>query len=270
MNFFETLSGISLGAISLGSLLSAIVIFLVCCIVISIIMKIVAKLLRNAKHLDNTLKGFIKSAVKVALWILAVIIIADSLGIPTASLVALVSVVSLALSLSVQNIITNIFSGITLLITRPFTAGDLVEISGKTGVVKHLNIFYTILDTLDNNIINIPNGDVVGASILNYSKEPKRRVDMTFCTAYSAPTETVKKAIREAAAQDPKIAKDPEPFIVISKYNDSNIEYIVRVWCDNADYWDVYFGMNERVRECFKANGVEMTYNHINVHTISD
>ena len=268
--FFDKLSGITIGSISLGGVLSAVVLLIVCAIVIKIIMAAINKLLSRAKKLDGTLRGFVASAAKVVLWALAIIIIAGALGIETASLVALLSVVSLALSLSVQTLLTNVFSGLTLLINKPFSEGDLIEVAGKTGIVKKLGLFYTTLDTLDNILVSIPNGDICNASIMNYAAEDKRRVDFTFTASYSSETEDVKAAIREAAAADEKIFRDPEPFIVLSKYNASNIEYIVRVWCRNADYWDVYFGMNERVRETFKAHGVSMTYDHVNVHMVQE
>lgn len=252
--------------IGLRSILSAIVIFLLCLIVIQIITRITDKLLSRSAHANATVKNFLRTTVKIGLWVIAIVIICGTLGIPTASLVAVISVAGLALSLSVQNIMTNIFSGITLLLNHPFKEGDLVDIGANSGVIQHVGLFYTVLNTLDNRVVSIPNGDITGAAIVNYSTEPLRRVDMTFSTSYDDATETVKAAIREAIAMDSRIAADPAPFIVLSQYKDSCIEYIVRVWCKNADYWDVYFGLNENVRECFARHGVQMTYNHINVH----
>lgn len=258
----------ALGLSGASVIVSAILVFIICVIAIKIIMKAVEKLLSRSKKLDGILQGFIKTAIRIALWALAIVIIAGALGIPTASLVAVLSIAGLALSLSVQNILANLFSGITLLITKPFAAGDLVDVAGNNGVVKTVGLFYTVLDTLDNKVVSIPNGDVTGASITNYSRNPLRRVDLTFNTSYDAPTEAVKAAILEAAQADSKIKADPAPFIVIGQYKESTVEYIVRVWCDNADYWDVYFGMNERVREVFAAKGVPMSYPHVNVHMI--
>ena len=258
----------NLGISGASVILSAILVFLICLIAIKLIMKAVEKLLSRSKKLDSVLQGFLKTVVRVALWALAIVIIAGSLGIPTASLVAVLSIAGLALSLSVQNILANLFSGITLLITKPFGAGDLIDVGANTGLVKTVGLFYTVLDTLDNRVVSIPNSDVTGASVVNYSRNPLRRVDMTFNASYDDSTEAVRAAILEAAQADEKILKDPAPFIVIGAYKDSSVEYIVRVWCKNADYWDVYFGMNERVRERFAADGVHMTYSHINVHMI--
>ena len=258
----------SLGISGASVVISAILVFLVCLIAIKIIMRAVEKLLSRSKKMDTVLQGFLKTVIRIALWALAIVIIAGALGIPTASLVAVISIAGLALSLSVQNILSNLFSGITLLITKPFGAGDLVDIGANSGLVKTVGLFYTVLDTLDNRVVSIPNSDVTGASVVNYSRNPLRRVDMTFNASYSDSTEAVRAAILEAAQADEKILADPAPFIVIGQYKESSVEYIVRVWCKNADYWDVYFGMNERVRERFAADGVHMTYNHINVHMV--
>ena len=258
----------SLGLSGGKVIISAIIVFLVCLIAIKILMKAVEKLLSRSKKMDTVLQGFLKTVVRIALWALAIVIIAGTLGIPTASLVAVISIAGLALSLSVQNILANLFSGITLLITKPFGAGDLIDVGANTGVVKTVGLFYTVLDTLDNRVVSIPNSDVTAASVVNYSRNPLRRVDMTFNASYDDSTEAVRAAILEAAQADEKILADPAPFIVIGQYKESSVEYIVRLWCKNADYWDVYFGMNERVRERFAADGVHMTYNHINVHMV--
>lgn len=256
----------SLGISSASALLSAAVSLLVCLIAIKLVMKLVDKVLTGSKKIEGTLKGFVRSAVNILLWIIAVIIVANALGINTSSLVALVSIVGLALSLSVQNILTNLFSGLTLLATKPFVAGDFVEAAGKSGVIKTVGLFYTQLDTVDNVAISIPNGDVTASAITNYSRESVRRVDRTYTVSYDAPTETVKAAILEAVGRDERILAEPAPFVRLLAYRDSTIEYVVRVWCKNSDYWDVYFNLNENVRESFAAHDVEFSYEHLNVH----
>lgn len=262
----KELSKISIGSLALDKLLSAAVALAVCLLGIWLLTKLVDKTLANSKRLDGALRGFIRSVARATMWIITGIIVADSLGIPTTSLVALVSVAGLALSLSIQNIMSNLFSGVTLLMAKPFTAGDFVDIGGKSGTIKTVGMFYTVMDTVDNTVISIPNGDVTSSSVVNYSKEPMRRVDMRFEASYDSPTDAVKAAIMDAIRADERICADPAPFIAISEYKSSSIEYLVRMWCKNSDYWDVHFGMNERVRECFTAHGVEMSYEHMNVH----
>ena len=274
MNFnnldYGALGRIRIGSMALSTLISAVLTFITCFIVMQIILKTLERIMGRANKIDGTLKGFIHSAVKIILWILTGIIVAGALGIPTTSLVALISIAGLALSLSVQNILSNLFSGLTLLVSKPFKSGDFVEVGGRNGIIKSVGLFYTQLNTLDNVSINIPNSDVTGTTVINYSREPLRRVDRVFSAAYESSTEDVRAAILEAISHDEKILKDPAPFVRLSEYKDSCIEYTVRVWCKCADYWDVFFNLNENVRDCFAAKGVEMTYNHMNVHILEN
>ena len=265
---FKSLEGVSVGSMALSSILSAVLTFIVCFVVIKMVMKVVDKLLARSAKLDGTIKGFIRSTCNILLWVLAAIIVANALGINTTSLVALVSVAGIALSLSVQNVLANLFSGLTLLITKPFAAGDFVEIAGKTGLVKTIGLFYTQMDTLDNIAVSIPNSDVTAAAINNYSREELRRVDRTFTTSYECPTAEVKAAIEDAIAKDELILQDPAPFVRLIDYKGSTVEYVVRVWCKSADYWTVYFNLNENVRESFAAKGVKFSYEHVNVHIV--
>ena len=273
MNFnnldYGALGRIRIGSMALSTLISAVLTFITCFIVMQIILKTLERILGRANKIDGTLKGFIHSAVKIVLWILTGIIVAGALGIPTTSLVALISIAGLALSLSVQNILSNLFSGLTLLVSKPFKSGDYVEVGGRNGIIKSVGLFYTQLNTLDNVSINIPNSDVTGTTVMNYSREQLRRVDRVFSAAYESSTEDVKAAILEAISRDEKILQDPVPFVRLSEYKDSCIEYTVRVWCKCADYWDVFFNLNENVRDCFAEKGVEMTYNHMNVALVN-
>ena len=262
------LGTMTIGTMALSTILGAVLTFIVCLIALKLVMKLVDRLLQKATRIDGTLKGFIRSAARILLWILLAIIVAGALGIPTTSMVALISIAGLALSLSVQNILSNLFSGLTLLVTKPFKAGDYVEVAGKAGIVKTVGLFYTQMNTLDNVAISIPNSDITGSTINNYSSEALRRVDMNFCASYDSSTEEVKAAIFDAIGRDARILADPAPFVRLSAYKDSVVEYVVRVWCRGSDYWDVYFDLNENVRECFAEKGVQMSYGHVNVHMI--
>lgn len=267
-SLISSIQNISIGAITLSTLLPALLTFAVCLFSMKLILKLVGKVLDKTKKLDGTLQGFIRSAVKISLWFITAMIVADSLGIPMTSVVALVSVAGLALSLSIQKIMSNLFSGITLLVTKPFVADDFVTVAGKSGKIKTVGLFYTIMDSVDNTVISIPNSDVTASAIVNFSAEALRRVDMHFSASYDDRTEDVKNAILSAAQEDERIMKDPAPFAALNAYNDSSIDYVARLWCKNSDYWDVYFRMNERVREIFDERGIEMTYAHMNVHII--
>lgn len=270
LSVFQSFEGIAIGKLSLASLLSAIVLLLVCYIVIRIAMKLLGRGLERSK-LSSTLRGYVLTAAKAVMWVIAAIIIADSLHINTTSLVAALSVVGLALSLSIQNLLANLFSGLTLLVTHPFKDGDLVDIGSRSGTVKSVGLFYTVVDTLDNKLISIPNSDVTSSSVVNYSSEPLRRVDLTYTTSYDSAQKDVRAAIAEAIELTGKVIDTPAPpFVEILSYGESSIEYVVRLWVRSEDYWDVYFGMNANILDCFKKHNVEMSYNHLNVHMIKD
>ena len=247
------------------------VILIVCKFIINALLKISDGVMEKTK-LDKGIQGFAKSAIKIGLWVLTLIFIADSLGVNTASLVALMSVASLALSLSVQGLFTNVFSGITILMTKPFVVGDYVEVAGVAGTVKDISLMRTTLTTPDNKIELIPNGDIAAQNIINYSTAPLRRVDLKVSASYDSTTEQVKTAIMDVINADSRIKQDEghEPFVRISNYNSNDIEYTIRVWVDNADYWGVYFDTLENIRESFAKHGVEFSYPHTMVHMVGD
>jgi len=269
MTFFQEWDTIKIGTITLNELVSAILIFILMIIVVKIVRNLLRRVL-DKTTLDSGLKSFIESTVKVLLWLVGIIIIADSLGIPVTSLVALVSVAGLALSLSIQNILSNLFSGITILLSRPFKGGEFVEVCGKQGTVSSIGLIHTLIITPDGKEIFVPNGKITDNEIINFSAEGKRRVDLKFGASYDNPTSQVRKAILEAIENQPMILHDPMPFVAIENYGESAVEYICRVWVESQNYWDVYFGLNEAVRESFNESGVEIPYNHLNIHLIRD
>ena len=264
----DSLSTVTIGTITLMSVLSAVLVFLICLVAITVIMRIVDQIQKKSKF-EKTVNSFIRSSIKVALWIIAIVIVADKLGIPTTSLVTLIGVAGLALSLSVQGILSNLFSGLTMLTTKPFSAGDYVELDGVSGVVKEVDLFYTTMTTLDNKVIYVPNSEVAGAKIINYTRQINRRVDLTFTVSYDDPTEAVKAALMEAMENDERILNEPAPpFAGLLSYKESSIEYVIRAWTKQENYWDLYFALNERVREMFDKHDIELTYNHLNVHLV--
>ena len=148
--------------------------------------------------------------------------------------------------------------------------GDFVEIGSNTGRINSIGLFYTTLVSLNRQVITIPNGDVAGAAIINYSREPRRRAQFTFGAHYDDATEDVLAALLDAAREMPLVLSDPAPEAFVNSYQDSNIEYGLNVWCLPDDYWDVLHGVNALVREQYEKHGVHMSYNHLNVHMVSD
>lgn len=254
----DTIKDSVLHSINLEKILLALFTLIVCLVLMKIMGALLKRTLARAKKMDNTLKAFVRPALTTVMWILTAILVADALGIPTTSLVAAFSVVGLALSLSVQNIMANLFSGVTLLASRPFVVGDYVEIAGRMGTVKSIGLFYTTLDTADNMVISIPNGDVTASSIVNYNAQDSRRVDMLFRASYEDETETVKAAIMEAISGDGRILSEPAAFVGINGYRAAGVEYVAKLWVRSENYWPVYYEMNETVRRLFKERGITM------------
>ena len=269
MAFLGFLSDVKIGSLSLATLLSAVIIFLICIVVSIIVNRIIRKVMQRRK-LDSVLGGFIRSAVRVALWIITAVIVAESLGIPSTSLVAAFSVVGLALSLSVQNTLSNLFSGLTVLITKPFVAGDYIETPEIAGTVKSVTLFYTVLRTPDNKPVYVPNSDITRSRISNCSREPHRRLDLTFRASYGDSTEAVKAAISKVILEESRVCAEPDPQIVILSFDSSSVKYAVRVWVKNEDYWGVNFDLNEAVRSSFERDGITMAYDHLDVHISND
>lgn len=259
--------GISLADFTLNKLLSAVLLLVICIVVIKILMAVVTRILAKSK-LERSLHTFIRTVIKAVLLFLTILIVAASLGIDVTSLIAVLSVFGLAVSLAVQNSLSNVAGGIQVLGSKPFVVGDYVEAGGVAGTVTEVGIFYTRINTVDNKLIQVPNSQIANEKIINYSAEKERRVDLKFTTSYNAPVESVKKTIEEVVGSHALVQVTPAPFVRVSGYGDSSIEYTVRVWCANGDYWAVYFDLMEQVKAAFDKNGIEMTYPHVNVHMV--
>lgn len=267
--FLETLKKVldfGKGDMTVGNFLIAVIVFLVCVIIIKILLKVVRRAAERSK-LTNSIVGFVVNAVRVVLYFIAIIISCDFIGIPVTSLIAVLSVAGLALSLAVQDLLSNLLSGIVILMTKPFADGDVIEIAGKTGTVKRIGVMHTRLRTGDNKIIYIPNHEVSVSNIINYTRENTRRVDLVISASYNNTADEVKKSITKSFSKVEGVHTDPEPFIGVKEYGSSAISYDVRVWCDSGDYWEVYYALNEQIKVGFDADGIEMTYDHIIVHT---
>lgn len=251
-------------AISAANVVPAIITFVISYFVLKIVVKIVGNLL-DRTPMEKTIVRFIRSSLHIVMWVLISVITASALGIDTTSMVALISVASLAVSLAVQGALSNLAGGVTLLSTHPFRVGDFVEVGGVSGTVREIGMTYTTLTTADQKEIFVPNSEVSSSKIINYTMVGTRRVDLTFMASYDDDVETVKAALRKAAAL-PQVLEDPPLFVAVSNYGDSAIEYVLRAWTSSADYWDVYYRIIENVKVCFDEAGITMTYPHLNVH----
>ena len=249
---------------AIGKLLPVLLILVAGLILIRLVMSVVEKLLSRSK-LEKAAHSLIKTVIRTAMYILLGLMLASKLGIDVTGVVALASVLTLAVSLSVQNTLTNVISGFTLLYTKPFSSGDYVEVAGQAGSVAEIGLTYTKLTTPDNKYVYIPNSAVTSAEIVNYSVLGQRRVDLEITASYDSPIETVLGALKEAATV-PGILEEQGVFVALLGYEDSAIRYTVRVWATVEEFWNVKFLINQRIKKIFDEKGVEMTYPHLNVH----
>lgn len=240
---------------------------MICIVCIWIIMRI-ARRISSHSRLSESLSRFILKVLKITLEFMAILIVADSLGFNVTALLAVFSLLGLALSLSVQNCLSNAMSGIIILLTRPFEDGDFIEAGNVSGTVRDIGLIYTQLCTIDNKDIYVPNSDLSASKIVNYNREPQRRVDLTFGADYTCRPEQVKAALHNAVSLVSGILPEPAPFVRVAGYGESNIDYVVRVWCKTADYWTVYYDLMEAVGAAFDAHGVSMSYPQMNVHVL--
>ena len=263
INWFEMLLATAATALT-ASLIPAVLILVIGIVIIKLVNKLVKAALDKTK-LEKAAHSLIISVVNVALYIILGLIVATKLGIDVTSIVALASVLTLAVSLALQNMLANVIGGFTILSTNPFHSGDYVEVAGQAGTVTEINMTYTKLTTPDGKLISIPNSAVIASQIVNYSSEPIRRVDVNVSASYDSPVQEVIGALCAAGAVD-KALTDPAPFAAVSTYGDNAINYTLRVWANNEDYWDVYFAVTQNVKKTFDERGIIMTYPHLNVH----
>ena len=246
-------------------MLTALMILVLGIVVIRILMRVLGKILETGK-LEKAAHTLIKSLVRVVLYLLLALMVADGIGIDVTGVIALASVLTLSISLALQNALANVFGGCTLLYTAPFHSGDFVEIGAEAGTVMEIGMTYTKLCTPDNKMISIPNSTVVGGDIVNYSITGTRRVDIPVTAAYAESSQKVLDALLQAATHD-KVLLDPAPAAVIDSYGESNVRYMLRMWTKTEDYWDVRAAVLLNIRNHFDAQDIKMVYPHIHVYS---
>ena len=257
------------GSLTVERIISTVLLITVCLIVIKLLISI-AKRTTKRFEADTAVRNFILLIIRVVLYFVGILFVGDYMGLPMTSLLAVFSVAGLAVSLSLQDQLSNVFGGFMIILNKPFRTNDVITVAGQTGCVINITLTYTTLKTGDNAIIYIPNKDASTQNIVNFSREGIRRVSAVVTASYDSKPETVKLALKEAAAMTEKILRDEShvPVIGLSSYGPSAIEYTTHVWCNASDFWNVTYGLNENIKKAFDNNGVEMTYDHINVHMI--
>jgi len=245
--------------------IGAIVVLVLGLWVIKIIMRTFTKTL-DKKEVSPSLKPFLTSIVSILLKTLLVLSVLSMVGIQATSFVAILGAAGLAVGLALSGTLQNFAGGVMILLFKPFKVGDLIQAQGHTGSVSEIQIFNTILSTPDNRIIIVPNGGLSTGSVTNFSARETRRVDWTFGIGYGDSTDLAKQTLMELIKADSRILNDPEPFIAISELGDSSVNFTVRAWVKSADYWAVFFLMNEKVYNTFNEKGLNIPYPQMDVH----
>ena len=221
-------------------------------------------------EVEGTLRGFLGSMVGILLKALLLISVASMIGIETTSFIAMLGAMGLAVGLALQGSLANFAGGVLILFFRPFKVGDLVEAQGFLGIVKEIQIFVTILTTLDNRRIIIPNGPLSNGCITNLNAEPNRRIDMTFGISYGDDVLKAKQVIHNVIATDERILQDPPPEVFVSEHADSSVNFVVRPWVHPDHYWDVYFHMHEQLKLAFDREGISIPFPQRDVHVFKE
>lgn len=265
----ETLQSVSgfFSNLNLQKIITIVLLFAGCMAAMKIILKLVDRAF-DRLDMEKSLHTFIHAALRVVLWLMTLCIVLDYMGVPMTSLVALLGVLGLAVSLAIQGTLSNLAGGIQVLVSKPFKAGDYVEACGVSGTVREVGLAYTKLATVDNKVISVPNGQISGEKIINYSTAEKRRVDLVFGVSYDSDSQQVLTCIKSVVGAHPKALFTPEPFVRMSGLKDSCIEYTLRVWCATEDYWDLYFDLLEQVKASFDQHGIEIPYNQLDVRIV--
>ncbi len=246
-------------------LVGALVVLIIGSWIIKAINNALIKLMNKSK-IDNTLQPFLKSLSATILKLLLVISVLGMLGVEMTSFIAILGAAGLAIGMALSGTLQNFAGGVMILIFKPFKQGDVIEAQGFIGSVKEIQIFNTLLKTGDNKIIIIPNGGLSTSAMTNFSTESTRRVDWTIGIGYGDDVDKARQHIKNLCDADSRILKDPEVFIAVSELADSSVNFTVRAWVNAADYWGVYFDMNETIYKTFDQQGLNIPYPQMDVH----
>ena len=266
IDWAETWTLIQTTGVDLGiNLVTALVIFFVGKWIVGIVVKGMMKAMQKG-DLDITLRRFIGNLARTLLMLFVVIAAINALGVQTASLIALVGAAGLAVGLALQGSLANFAAGVLIVLFRPYKVGDWIEGGGVSGSVEEVQILTTVLKTGDNKRVIIPNSQIMGTTITNYSANDTRRVDLVVGVSYSDDLDKVRKELQDLVNADERILKDPAVTIAVSELADSSVNFVLRPWVNTADYWAVYFDLTERVKKRFDEVGISIPFPQRDVH----
>lgn len=225
------------------------------------------KSMLSRTRLDNVAIRYLVRMLKISIWVLALMMALDTIGVPVTSLLTLLAAVGAAVALAIKDNLANFASGVVLLFTKPFKAGDFIEVDGESGVIREIEIMHTYLDTPGNTRIAIPNTKMMTATITNYSAHELRRQDLCFSIGYEDDLEAARALLLELVQAHPLVLREPEePVVYVKEHADSAIVLLLRVWSKNEDYWPLQFDLQEKVKLLFDAHGITIPYPQMDVH----
>lgn len=251
-----------------GKILLGLVILIAGIWVIKILIKAISKA-KMIKKMDATVRGFITNFIKVALYFLLFSSVAIVWGFPATTLITTIASAGIAISMALQGTLSNVAGGILILVTHPFKAGDVIEVTGHRGKVKSVTLIYTTIESANNEIITLPNSSLTNEKLINYSTNKTRRCVINVHVSYDSDIELVKKCLIDAVANSEMILKDPAPSVVLTEHGDSSLEFELRVWCKSEDYWDVRFNCIEETKKVLDANNIEIPYPKMDINIVN-
>ena len=258
-------SGLSAGK----HIIAAVVIFIVGRFLIKLLNRLVASILQR-RHIEVSVQTFLSSLVNIILTILLIITVIGALGVNTTSFAALIASAGVAIGMALSGNLQNFAGGLIILLFKPYRVGDFIDVCSVQGTVSAVQIFHTILLTPDNKVIYLPNVSTSSATITNYSREAKRRIEWTFGIDYCEDVSRARAAILSVITADTRILTDPAPFVAVGGLSDSSVDIIVRVWVPTEEYWNVHFDMHQRVYETFNEQKINFPYPQRTVHLVQD
>lgn len=249
------------------TLIKALLIFVIGRLIINLVNKLVRRIL-SKRNIEPSVKTFVGSLVNVVLTILLIVSVVGALGVETTTFAALLASAGVAIGMALSGNLANFAGGLIILLFKPYKVGDYIEYQNQSigGTVREVQIFHTILTTVDNKMIYIPNGSLSSGVVINFSNQTTRRVDWTFGVDYGEDYEKVRSVIESVIASDPRIFKDPTPFIALHALASSSVNVVVRVWVDSGDYWNVYFDINKEIYKTFNEQGINFPFPQLTVH----
>ncbi|MFT5286994.1 MAG: small conductance mechanosensitive channel [Planctomycetota bacterium] len=249
------------------NVVKAIAIYVIGKMVLKIALGIIGKLM-SKKGLDETLRNFLGNILHIAGMAMIVITALAPLGVDTTTFAAVLGAAVFAIGFALQDSLSNFASGVMIILFKPFKIGDFVEAGGTAGVIVEISVFCTILKTGDNKKVIVPNSGMTGGTIINYSANPTRRVDLVFGISYDDDMAKAKQIMTNVMAKDSRILAEPAPTIGLSELGDNSVNFVCRPWVNSADYWGVLFDLNENMKTAFDAEGISFPYPQRDVHML--